>query len=382
MTNKSMSFSEMSGRERLRAALAGKETDRLPFAPLMDAYFVNSLPRQGVRKSLIKAAKIIGCDIMERHVAGPAAHIKNLTLRTAKNGNKTIKKYETPIGALTEEMTFSGGTSYVSKHMVETLEDIKTYQYMCENTTYTPNILRFILRDKMIGDKGIATLTGNYSPVQELLQVACGVENTVYLLADYPDEVEELFAVMDERNIRQYKELLKYPCDCIFDYEDTSTTVMSRTMFEDYSLPAINAYADLVHTSGKTFITHMCGKLTGFADLIAKGRQDGIDSVCPPETGDMYPWDAKRLFEGKVIIGGIDPPSLVFMDKRQSAEKAAEVIRKTEDKRGFILCTGDAVPYGAPLENLKVISDLIKALGKSSLGNDVPEELIEKVLKG
>lgn len=374
-----MAFSDMSSRERLIAALAGKETDRLPFAPLMDAYFVNSLPEQGVRKSLIKAAEIIGCDIMERHVAGPKARIKNLTVRTVKKGNKTLKEYITPVGTLTEEITFSGETNYVSKYRVETLEDIKIYRYICENTTYTPNILPFILRDKMIGDKGLATLTGNYSPVQELLQVVSGVENTVYLLADYPDEVEELFAAMQERNIRQYKELLKYPCDYIFDYEDTSTTVMSRTMFEDYSLPAINAYADLVHSSGKTFITHMCGKLTGFADLIAKGRQNGIDSVCPPETGDMQPWDAKRLFEGKVIIGGIDPPGLVFMNKRQSAEKAAEVIRNVEDKRGFILCTGDAVPYGAPLENLKVIADLIKTLGSASLGREVAPELIERV---
>lgn len=377
-----MNISEMCGRERLTAALRSLETDRLPYAPLIDGYFLGSLPEQGIRGGLIKACKIIGCDIMARHTAGPRAVTKNIKTRTKKRGNKSLKYFETPVGTLTEERTASGGTNYVSKHMLETLEDIKIYQYICENTSYKPRILEFILSDKLIGRRGIATLSGNYSPVQELLQFACGIENTVYLLADYPDEVGELFAVMHERNIRQYKALLEYPCDFIFDYEDTSATVMSRTMFEDYSLPAINGYADLIHGAGKSFITHMCGKLTGFADLIASGRQDGIDSVCPPETGDLYPWDAKKLLgEEKVIIGGIDPPSLVFMNRRESLEKAAEIIRRVENKRGFILCTGDAVPYGAPIGNLKIIADLIKEMGAESLGNEVDPEIIERVLR-
>ncbi|MGI5959335.1 MAG: uroporphyrinogen decarboxylase family protein [Massiliimalia sp.] len=377
-----MSIAQMTNRERLIAALHSQEVDRLPYAPLIDPYFVNSLPKQGFEADFVKACRMIGNDIMERHVAGPSSVIKGLNIREEKSGNKTCKYFETPVGTLVEERTDSGETNYVSKHMVETLEDLKVYQYMCENTTYTPNIEAFVAREREIGDDGMATLTGNYSPVQELLQHMSGVENTVYLLADYPDEVEELFAVMQERNIRQYKALLEYPCDYIFDYEDTSTTVMNRTMFEDYSQPPINEYSDLVHSAGKVFITHMCGKLTGFVDLIGKGRQDGIDSVCPPDTGDLCPWDARKAWgEGKVVIGGIDPPSLVFMNRNETVEKVVEIIKKVENKRGFVLSTGDAVPYGTPVENLKVIADLIKAMGPASLTTDVDPELVKRFLK-
>lgn len=376
-----MAISQMSGRERLIAALNSEETDRLPFAPLIDNYFVSSLGEQNRRKSLIAACKYIGCDIMERHVFNPTPKINNLKTSLSKSDNKIITYYETPVGTLTQEETISGNTKYISKYPVTTLSDIKIFQYICENTTYKPNTALFKIRDKMLGDKGLATLSGNLSPVQELLQFKCGVENTVYLLADYPDEIEELFAVMNERNLKQYEALLKYPCDYIFDYEDTSTTVMSPWMFEDYSLPAINLYADTVHKAGKKFITHMCGKLTGFGDIISQGRQDCIDSVCPPDTGDVEPWNAKNLLgENKVIIGGINPPSLVFMDKRQSAQRAAEIIKNVKNKRGFILSTGDAVPYGAPIDNLKAIADLIKKLGEASLGNEVSEDIIESVL--
>lgn len=243
-----------------------------------------------------------------------------------------------------EETRVTGNTVYVAKHLVETLEDMKVFQYVCEHTTFQEKIREFIEEDKRIGDMGIASVDGGFSPVQQLLQYIAGVENTVYLTMDYPDEMEELMAVMHEKNKRLYQTIFQYPCDFVFAYEDTSTTVMSRTMFEDSSLPAINDYADLVHAQGKVFITHMCGKLTGFKDLIAKGRQDGIDSVCPPETGDLYPWDARKAWGAKRVIGGIDPPSLVLQNRESILKYVREIVEKVEDKRGFILSTGDAVP--------------------------------------
>ena len=174
--------------------------------------------------------------------------------------------------------------------------------------------------------------------------------------------------VMHERNKKQYQCLMEYPCSVIIDYEDTSTTVMSRNMFNEYSVPVINEYADLCHKNGRIFITHMCGKLTGFAKEIGEGRQDGIDSVCPPDTGDLYPWDARRIWgESKLVIGGIDPPTLSWSTPEQATAIAKTVIERVEDKRGFVLSTGDAVAHGTPIENLKAIADLIRAMGSRSV---------------
>ncbi len=375
-----MSISQMSGRERILAALHSKEVDRLPWAPLIDPYFINSLPQQGLDYDFIQACTYIGNDIIERHVCGPTATYQNVTQRREENGNIMREYFDTPVGSVFVEHTKTGETSYVSKHMVESVEDMKIFSYICENTIYTPNIDAFIQRDKEIGDRGIASLSGPMSPVQEMLQFISGVENTVYLLMDYPDEMEALFDTMHQRNKKQYDLLLEYPCDYIFDYEDTSTTVMSRTMFQDYSLPAINDYSDMVHQHNKTFITHMCGKLTGFVDLIAKGRQDGIDSVCPPQTGDLYPWNAREAWgKEKVVIGGIDPPSLVSMTKEQTLQTVLDVIQNVKNKHGFILSTGDAVPFGAPIEHLKAISQLIALLGPKSMGCEIDPEVIKQI---
>lgn len=372
---------QMSSRERLLAAIKSQPTDRLPWSPLIDPYFTQSLPLQGYNLEQIEAMRLIGNDIMERHVAGPKEIFSGINLRQEACGDAARLYYDTPVGSIYIEHKNSGNTSYISKHMVESIEDVRVFTYICKHTNYTPQIEAFAERDRYIGDSGLATLSGAMSPIQELLQHSCGVENTVYLLADYEEEMLELFDAMHIRNKRQYEALVQYPCDVFFDYEDTSTTVMSRKMFTEYSMPFFNDYADITHAAGKFFITHMCGKLNGFKEDIAKGRQDGIDSVCPATTGDLSAWDARSAFGKKVIIGGIEPPSLVRMTKRETLETVVEIINKVSDKNGFILSTGDAVPYGTPIGNLSCVTKLITMLGAESLTNKVDLKIIEQVLK-
>ncbi|HIS70178.1 MAG TPA: hypothetical protein IAA58_12540 [Candidatus Gallacutalibacter stercoravium] len=361
---------QMTGRQRLTAALHRQPTDRLPWAPLIDGYFISSLPEQGIHLDILAAMRRIGCDIMERHVCNPRDVMEGVSTREEQSGDTSRTWFDTPVGSLYVERRASGRTSYITKNMVQSLDDIRVYTYIARNTFYQPRVEEFLAREAEIGDDGIATPSGNMSPVQELLQHVAGVENTVYLMADYPDEMEELFDAMHQRNLRQYEALAQYPCDVVIDYEDTSTTVMSKNMFVNYSLPAINDYADAMHRAGKLFITHMCGKLTGFIDEVGSGRQDGVDSLCPPETGDLCAWDARARWGSKLIIGGIDPPSLAAMTQQQTVDTVLHLLQQLKDKRGFILSTGDAVPYGTPIGNMEAVSRLLAELGPRALEPD------------
>ncbi|MDI6618977.1 MAG: uroporphyrinogen decarboxylase family protein [Clostridiales bacterium] len=376
-------MNEMTNRERIMAALNGKEVDRLPWAPLIDPYFINSLPLQGYDLNIIEAMRFIGNDIIERHVSAVKVSTKNLNIRTEIKGGVTRTYFETPVGTLYSETCTGGCTNYISKYLLSSTKDIKILEYIANNTEYTPDFEAFISRDKYIGNDGIATPSGPLSPIQEMLQSYAGIENTVYLMADYPDEIDELLNVLHERNKRHYRVLSKCPCGVIFDYEDTSTTVMSKNMYAKYSAPMIDDYAQIVHDGGKLFITHMCGKLTGFAEMIAQGNMDGIDSLCPPTTGDLYPWDARRIFGGdKVIIGGIEPPALFRMSIEESIKTVIKVIKKMPSLKSFILSTGDAVPYGTPIKNMIAITKLLKTLGSASLTGEFDEKIAENITSG
>lgn len=368
---------DMTGRERLLAALHGQETDRMPFAPLIDDYFISSLGQQGYPQDILGAMRLIGNDIMERHVGMVKSEWANVDRRREEKNGMFRDVYETPVGRVYQEERPVGNTMFASKHLIQTIEDVKVYQYMVEHTRLTPREQAFQERDREIGDHGIPTMSGPMCPLQEMLQHLAGVENTVYLLADYPEEMEEVFAAMHERNKRTYQLLAGYPGEVVFDYEDTSTTVMSRSMYVNYTMPCVDDYADIMHRAGKLFIAHMCGKLTGFIQEIGKGRMDGIDSVCPPTTGDLCSWDARQAWgEGKVVIGGIEPPALARMDVAECLAYVAEIIERLPFAPGFVLSSGDAVPYGTPMENLMAIAEYIRLLGARGLRRDAGRELI------
>lgn len=366
---------EMTSRERIPATLARKETDRLPWAPLVDPFFISSVPLQGWHTDLLATARdVIGCDLIERHVASPISHVEGLSVRENQRGSHILTEWDTPLGTLRQEEQLSGNTRYVTKHFLESRTDLLLYGELCRRTTYTPDLAAFTARGREIGDAGTAAADGNMSLIQELLQYKAGVENTVYLQMDYPDEMAALLEAMHLRNLRQYAALAEYPTEVIFDYEDTSTTVISPTMFARWSAPPINAYAGLMHQAGKLFITHMCGKLTGFASMIGEGIQDGIGSVCPAPTGDLAVWDARLHWPDKLLIGGIDPPSLARWTPVETLNSVCSVLLHLNSKRGFLLSTGDAVAYATPMENLRIISALLRRLGPRSAADDLTEE--------
>ncbi len=360
------------------AALRGEEVDRIPWSPCMDGYYTSSLPEQGYNMDLIETLRFLRSDIMERHVPIVEAVCSQVSVREVSRGDTITYEYMTPVGTLVEERKRSGKTIYRSKYLLRSVEDIKVYQYIIEHTSYQPCFDEFLERDRFIGDDGLATPSGNLTPIQSLLQHLMGVEGVVYNLADYPQEMNELLEAMHQHNLKSYGLLAESPAPVVFTYEDTSTTVMSADMYLTYSAPQLDEYAKILHEGGKVFITHMCGKLKGFAHLIGAGAMDGVDSLCPPTTGDLWAHEARGLWgEDKVIIGGIEPPSLVWMSVRETVEYVTEVLNRMAPGKAFILSSGDAVAYGTPIENLLAVTAVIEQRGQYPLKGDIrPEEIL------
>jgi hypothetical protein len=376
----------MSGKERLMASLRGEETDHVSWAPLIDPYYTAWLTTQGYggpdaprveiddqeglwseetdALDIPYAIRIVGGDILERH-SPTIRKVEDSTInrRTVARGSDQVEIVETPIGCLETVRRYSnvGHTRYISKYPVSTVEDLKIIQYLMEHTHYVPDFDRFRARAAVIGDDGIPTSDGPQSPIQHFYMFLCGIQATTYMLLDHPDAMAECFAVMHQNHLEQYRLTCESPTDVVIDYENTSSTVMSPAFFRKYSDPFINEYADICHTAGKTFITHMCGKLSLFNPELRDGHQDGVDSLCPPTTGDLWAHEARAAWgAGKVIIGGVEPAALARLDERGIRAYAAHVLDQMPTFRRFILCTGDATPYATPVENIRAVQDVVE----------------------
>jgi len=355
----------MNSKERLMAVLTAKTPDRIPWAPLIDGYYTQSLPLQGLHMNEIEIIKYIGGDVLLRHINIVKSKLKNVEYKTFRKGNEELRIYETKVGNVESKYIYSGNTCFKKEPFIKSVESIKTMQYIAENTTYEKDYDLFNKIYTDIGDSGLASPDIPLTPIQSLLQSEMGIEEFTYFLYDYPEQMEEYMSILHENNLKSVKLNADSPenMKVFIEYEDTSTTVMSPAWFKKYAMNCINEYADILHESDKIFITHMCGKLTGMLSTLVNGKMDGIDSVCPPTTGDLWSWDALESLPSKIIIGGIEPPALRRMSVEETREYMRNVITKSKPFGRFILSTGDATSHSTPVENLQAVTEIIKELG-------------------
>jgi len=355
----------MTGKERILATLHGQPVDRLCWSPLVDRYFIRSLPLLGFPAlNVPDTCRLIKADVMERHC--PVVDLKDdssIKRHSRSTALGRVDIIETPVGTLTTEIIDhkATGRDHIHKFPVETLDDIKTFTYINEHSFFERNYQAYDEWSQRIGNDGIATAEGSATPLQVFLMDVCGLQKTIYLLMDYEKEMKECFQAIHNQSVQGFKLMAEGPADVIISYENTSSTVISPEYYQKYCAEFLDEYADICHSGDKIYLTHMCGKLSVFTQQLRNGRQDGIDSVCPPTTGDIWA-DEARLGWGndKIIVGGIEPPKLAQMSVAETEKYVTNILDRMLIFKKFILSTGDATAFGTPIENLLTVAKVVK----------------------
>ena len=380
----------MSIRERILAALRRQPVDRLPFVPLFDAYVMMDLPeniagpadarRMGPR-AISDALKALDCDVFLRHITvheamGQARQLEALGNFTPPvetemqiKGNEITERIITPVGTLTGiwKLTDRVGTiPHFTKYVVNNYEELKIFSYAVDHLSLEPPPPRydaFQKIDSFLDDGGLPSASITNSPFMFLIEFVCGLANTYSLLFEHREIVEHILERLHASQRRYAEIIAASPAAVVIQYENTSSTLLSPSIFRSYCLPYLNDYAGIFRQAGKLFLIHMCGKLSAFATDIAAGMFDGVCDVAPPPTGDLPLDEAAKLAPGKIVLGGIDATTFVSRDSRYVEEKVAALVTKLKPYRGVLLGSGDATPRGSQVENFHVIRRLVNELG-------------------
>lgn len=365
-----MSTEEMSGRERLMAALRGQEVDRLPWSPCIEGYFLGNVDQvEGFRR--------IGADAMLRHIinfigSAPfriSAPVPGKSLPwkviSKKHGDETEVTYETPVGTLMERYKFNTESPSIPwniRYRLQNVEDVKILAWMCERAEFVPLPGYFDSMDKKIGDDGVTTSSIIGTPILWLLNSEASVDTFWYLYFDHTKEMEELFDAAHQMALRMAKASAEGPGDIVIQYENLSSTLVSPKIWDKYCPKWINDYADALHDGGKTYLMHACGHLNEFGDRLSKVRLDGLVDIATPPTGTLPDLGTARELWGpdKFILGGIDSTALVDKEPDELKVHVREVMDGMGDWRGMALGTNDAVPKNTTWEKLQAVTESVK----------------------
>ena len=364
---------EMTGKERILAALRRQPVDRIPWVPLIVPYTINGFPKDTPHR-VAEAQRAVGCDIWTQAVVDriglwmPKSKSKINKILYFVDGD-VVSGYETPLGTITERQRSGVGGSLNApvEYLLKTVQDLRIYRYVLENSflfiaDYTDH---YEWEDKIVGDDGVITdVSIGMTPHQMFINMYAGVEHTYDMQVEDPELFDEVMELMHQQYLLQIKETVKRSkADVFISSENTSWTTLSPKVYEKYCARQLSEYADIIHEYGKLHVIHMCGKLSYMTEQISKCRFDAVADLAPKPTGDMEIWEVAEDLPNMAVKGGIGCDTFISEDPRVCYDKAMEIIEKTRGRWGVLMGSGDSVPNGTSLENLRIITKAVEEAG-------------------
>lgn len=367
----------MTDKERVYNAIAGKEVDRTPWSPFL-IYWWEAQPREIRDRGELAMYREIGADPLIRgHYPTKTAdcpyrdlflvdtQFRNCEISETVNGREKIKKYETRVGTLVSKYKIdpSSMTWFLVEHPLKDCEDYKTLQYIMEHAELTPAYDGFEGIMKEYGDEFLVAprlVPGYKTAFQAMIEHWAGTVGMVEMLDEEEKLVEETMQAIREVNRKSAKICSESNAEVFISFEDSSTTNYSPTMYEDYALPELNEWADILHKENKLLIQHACGHIKALLPIIANSKIDCLESVTPRPTGNVLMSEVVEALPKRIsIIGGIDPTVLLNSDW-ETLEKYAVELLKLMEGRSYILSNSDSLPPGVKLDHLKKLGELIR----------------------
>jgi uroporphyrinogen-III decarboxylase len=194
----------------------------------------------------------------------------------------------------------------------------------------------------------------------DLVRSWAGIEAFAYAIYDFPDKVEALLGAASESYRRMYEMVCDLtPALILVLWDDATTGLLSRSLFERYSVPALKAFAQAAHSRGKILVNHTCGPIRAFADLYVEARQDAVDWLALPPTGDMMPSAVRELWNGKVTpMYAPDPQTVRFAAPETLLGYMKCMLDEADLSNAIVLLP---CPQGTPVENARVMACYLSA---------------------
>ena len=356
---------QMSSRQRLLAAYRGEAVDRLPYwAKVCNPTWRTTQPARvrawSDRQLLdyILADGIFG--------VGNALRIRRPRVEedssTADGVRTTVTR--TPDGDLREQWRMDPATR--SWHPVEfpvkTIDDLKRFGWVYEDVSVEIDqeaLAKAAAVCEQIGERGITKTSWGTSPLMHLVEHVIGPVNTHLMLADVPEEMDELIERMHAVCLAAAREVAhSTPADLVCSVENTSTTLISPAQFDRYCYGHLCDYGRAVEEERKMHELHMCGLLGALLERIDTIPAASIEAFSSPTLADTRLADGRTRAPSKTLVGGTNCCVWLWPAERIEGYIAAE-LAACPDNRRTVLTTAGVAPPACSAETFRRIGEWI-----------------------
>ncbi|MEA3334868.1 MAG: uroporphyrinogen decarboxylase family protein [Chloroflexota bacterium] len=387
----------MNGRERILAAFHGRQPDFVPFAPnIYQWFFVNH--RQGTLPVEVADAmhpfdvlRQLGADILARWDAQGLTRAVysdgefteewsgetewNQPMVTAFNTypprcTECRRTFRSPHGTLTNRWFFSDQAvaDFETDHWWTSWDQYEAIRFMLEARDYVFDADKFDILVEQVADDGVFMVNLTEVPLKTLHWLA-GAQNATYFLIDHPAEMQVLAQIQKEKVLDLLERIVDHPSAEIFiTHDNLDTAFFPPYFYKTYCQDFFTEVAEIVHSRGKIFVSHACGRSRKLLPLVGQSRIDCLEGITPPPAGDVQLGEVREMvgYDNFTVNGGMDAAR---QEIGQDAEEqlhayTSDLFESMGDKRHFIYASSCNTSPLTPWRNLMFLRDAARAYGQ------------------
>lgn len=336
----------MQSIERVFGTIMGNPVDRIPFTLTASLY----------------GAKLTGCLVPEyysdpeKYLKGQIAVVNEIEpdilfspfaiVKEAESfGSVSIYSGNNPPNLKKPAITDHSG---ISSLQMPDLENHPSLIYLIESTR--------LLSEQYKGQIPVAAVCT--SPT-ELPALIMGIEGWLETLLFHPEEARQIMELTSRFFVQFANALLTAGAACIVTLANFSNpTIITRKIAEETTIPVLKeTYAQI---NGPIIFHHGGPNIILFLDLYPQlPNLAGV--VISPK--DSFEETRKIVGSNLTIFGNINGPQLWKATPKIIEKWTNNIIENRKDDRHFIFASSNAdIPFDTPLENLKVIANILKNL--------------------
>jgi len=330
----------MNSRERILAALAGEQTDRIPFMEMgIDWAVMKGL---GYRSYLemIEKMDIDGVSVNQMlYVLGwrrwIIPYLKYYTDEWGVKSRMTGELLPIPVG-----------------HPIPSSEYLKGFRPPVPAKSALIKAVRHVRR--RFPDRAVAVLSRNDFAASWYL---CGMDVLMMAFVDNPAFVDRLAEMVSDYYTELFRLCIQAGADIIYltdDYAFKTGTLMSRGHFERFILPWLTRGVKAVHDAGGICIKHTDGDISGILDLIVGTGIDGLGPL-EPAAGNNLLELRNSLGSKPALLGNVDVDLLSRGSGEEVRSETQALLRGVGSSGSFILSSGNTITASVKPDNFRIM---------------------------
>jgi len=350
----------VTSRERVRAAFAHQELDRVPAWLGASPQFIDLALRQLGLPDEESFRVCVGDDFRRVYAryAGPAEMAPSSDLQPGATSR-------TPFAV--QRRGYGYGQPLHHPLADATLHEIHAYPWPDPAWMNVSGVRQ----DALQHGGRYAILGGEWSPFWHDAIDLLGMENLMLRMYDQPETVDALLAHIVDYYVevsRRTFDAAAGAIDIFFIGNDFGTQVgpvMGEAMFRRYMLPHLKRLVDLGHDYGLVVLLHCCGGFAPLLPALIETGLDGLQALQPSCTG-MDPAGLKAAYGSQITFMGCIDTQHVLIEGTPGyvREQTRRIVELIKPGGGYVASAShDYLLPETPVENVTAMFDAIREYG-------------------